>query len=284
MSQSTKSFATQLIQHIGQFHKVAIAFSGGVDSTVVCQAAVLSDARKVVAITGDSPSVPLGEVENCRKLADEMGCSHLVIPTREGDDENYIQNSGDRCFWCKSELYQQIAAWVNTQIRMDVNQKSSAQWTILNGTNVDDLGDYRPGLKSADQHGVVSPLVECGINKQNVRALAKHWQLPVWNKPAGPCLASRIAPGESVTPEKLQMIDAAERFIRERGFEIVRVRFHTGKIARIEVSRDRLPALFELHDAINDKLRNIGFKFVSVDLGGFRSGNLNSLIQLKSNT
>ena len=282
MSQSNKSLATQLIQYIGQFPKVAIAFSGGVDSTVVCKAAVLSDAQTVVAITGDSPAVPAGEVENCRILAAEMGCSHVVIATHEGDDANYIQNSGDRCFWCKSELYQQIEAWVSTQTSIDANQESPTQWTILNGTNIDDLGDYRPGLKSADQHGVVSPLVKCEINKQDVRALAKHWQLPVWNKPAGPCLASRIAPGESVTPKKLQMIDAAERFLREHGFDIVRVRFHTGKIARIEVPRDRLPTLFEFHDVINDKLCDIGFKFVSVDLGGFRSGSLNSLIQLDS--
>ena len=276
MPQSTQTLATQLVQCIGQYSKVAIAFSGGVDSTVVCKAAVLSDSQTVVAITGDSPSVPSGEVENCRTLAAEMGCSHLVISTREGDDANYIQNSGDRCFWCKSELYQQIEAWVNAQT-------SLTPYTILNGTNIDDLGDYRPGLKSADQHGVVSPLVQCGINKHDVRALAKHWQLPVWNKPAGPCLASRIAPGETVTPDKLQMIDAAESFLRESGFEIVRVRFHKGKIARIEVPRDRLPALFESHDIINIKLRTIGFAFVSVDLGGFQSGSLNSLIQLKSN-
>ena len=282
MSHSTNSLATQLVQHIGQFSKVAIAFSGGVDSSVVCQAAVLSDAQTVIAITGDSPSVPAGEVENCRTLAAEMGCPHVVIPTHEGDDANYIQNSGDRCYWCKSELYQQIEVWVNDQINGD--QSSPTLWTILNGTNIDDLGDYRPGLKSAEQHGVVSPLVKCGINKKDVRAIAKHWQLPVWNKPAGPCLASRVAPDEPVTPEKLQMIDSAENFLRENGFEIVRVRFHTGKIARIEVPRDDLPALFELHDAINDKLRAIGFKFVSVDLGGFRSGSLNSLIQIKSDS
>ena len=282
MSQSIESLATQLVQHIGQFTKVAIAFSGGVDSTVVCQAAVLSDAQTVVAITGDSPSVPSGEVQNCQALAAEMNCSHVVISTREGDDENYIQNSGDRCFWCKSELYQQIEIWADAQNKVDCDASSRTPWTILNGTNIDDLGDYRPGLKSAVQHGVISPLVDCGIDKNDVRALAKHWQLPVWNKPAGPCLASRIAPGEPVTPEKLQMIDAAERLLRENGFEIVRVRFHTGRIARIEVPRDRLPALFELHDVINDKLRTIGFEFVSVDLGGFRSGSLNSLIQLKS--
>ena len=229
MSQTTKSLATQLVQYIGQFPNVAIAFSGGVDSTVVCQAAILSNAHNVVAITGDSPSVPSGEVENCRTMATEMGCAHVVIPTREGDDFNYIQNSGDRCFWCKSELYQQIEAWVN-------DQTSSTPWTVLNGTNMDDLGDYRPGLKSADQHGVVSPLVECKINKQAVRGLAKHWRLPVWNKPAGPCLASRIAPGEPVTPEKLQIIDNAERFLREHGFEIVPRPFFTQeKLPRIEV-------------------------------------------------
>jgi len=193
----TDQKAMQLVQYISQFDSVVVAFSGGVDSTVVCQAAALSTAN-VVAVTGDSPSVPSGEVANCQSLA----------------------------YWCKSELYQQIETWIKAGLNRDSFQNSD--WKILNGTNVDDLGDYRPGLKSADQHGVVSPLVECGIDKNSVRDIAKHWQLPVWNKPAGPCLASRIAPGEPVTPEKLQMIDAAERFLREKGFDIVRVRFHTG--------------------------------------------------------
>jgi len=275
----TEQKATQLVQYISQFDSVVVAFSGGVDSTVVCQAAALSTAN-VVAVTGNSPSVPSGEVANCQSLAAQIGCSHVIISTDEGQDENYIRNTGDRCYWCKSELYQQIETWIKAGPNRDSFQDSD--WKILNGTNVDDLGDYRPGLKSADQHGVVSPLVECGIDKNSVRDIAKHWQLPVWNKPAGPCLASRIAPGEPVTPEKLQMIDAAERFLREKGFDIVRVRFHTGDIARVEVPRECLPPLFELHDAINAKLRKIGFAFVSVDLGGFRSGSLNSLIQLES--
>lgn len=274
-NRSTQSAANQLVDAIGRLKNVAVAFSGGVDSTVVCQAAQFSRAQQVVAITGDSPSVPSGEVDQCVRLTQQIGCRHVVLHTSEGNDPNYIRNSGDRCFWCKSELYQRIENWI-------ADQRPGDDWTLLNGTNVDDLGDYRPGLRSARQHSVVSPLVQCGIDKTMVRAIAKLWKLPVWNKPAGPCLASRVAPGEEVTPAKLNMIDQAETFLHGLGFPVIRVRFHKGNIARIEAPTESILAVVGQHQKINEALRQIGFTFVSVDLAGFSSGSLNTLIQLES--
>lgn len=266
--------ASRLVDSISKLDNVVVAFSGGVDSTVVCKAATLARKSSVVAVTGNSPSVASGEVDQCVQLTRQIGCRHVILKTSEGTNPNYVRNSGDRCFWCKSELYQQIETWIDAQ-------PSNGDWTILNGTNVDDLGDYRPGLKSADLHHVVSPLVQLGIDKSMVRTIAKFWQLPVWNKPAGPCLASRVAPGEEVTPEKLNMIDQAESFLHGLGFSIIRVRFHKGDIARIEAPIESIIALSHQHRQINDALRKIGFTFVSLDLAGFTSGSLNTLIQLE---
>jgi uncharacterized protein len=276
----TKALAEKLVDFIGRFPNVVVAFSGGVDSSVVCQGAKLAASTQTVAITANSPSVASGEVDRCAALAERMGCDHVVIDTAEGRNPNYIKNSGDRCFWCKSELYHQIEHWIASQHQFCKASNSRQTYTILNGTNLDDLGDYRPGLRSAENHGVISPLVECGIDKKMVRSIAKFWKLPVWNKPAGPCLASRIAPGEEVTPQKLSMIDRAESCLHELGFTIVRVRLHRGNIARIEVPVDRLSAVIERHQWIDQRLRDIGFAMVSLDLTGFQTGSLNTLIQL----
>ncbi|MGH7192769.1 MAG: ATP-dependent sacrificial sulfur transferase LarE, partial [Candidatus Saccharimonadales bacterium] len=153
---------------------------------------------------------------------------------------------------------------------------------IVNGLNLDDRGDYRPGMSAARDHGVGSPLLECGLNKDEVRRLAAHWGLPVWDKPATPCLSSRIAYGEQVTPERVAMIDRAEQFLRERGLREIRVRYHTGDLARVEVACDDLPRLAEagFRQALVAHLRSLGFKFVTLDLEGFRSGNLNQLISV----
>ena len=151
---------------------------------------------------------------------------------------------------------------------------------ILNGANADDAGDYRPGMIAASEHHVRSPLLECGFTKLDVRELAAHWQLNVWDKPASPCLSSRVAYGEEVTPERLRMIDRAEQFLRDRGFGNLRVRYHRGDLARIEVPVEELPKLLDAefrHD-LNQTLQRLGFKFVTLDLGGFRSGSLNALI------
>ena len=264
----------RLLALIRSYDSVAVAFSGGVDSGAVAKAAQLSLAERAVAVTGVSPSLAAGELEAATELAKAIGIRHEVIHTNEFAASEYTRNAPDRCYHCKSELYSQLDGLND---RLDVA-------VIINGANVDDLGDYRPGLTAAGEHHVRSPLAECGINKQEVRALARHWQLPVWDKPAAPCLSSRIAYGEEVTPERLEMIDQAEQYLRSVGMREVRVRYHRGDLARIEVPRDQISLLSnaDLCERIAQRLVTLGFNFVSLDLQGFRSGSLNQLLELDS--
>ena len=155
---------------------------------------------------------------------------------------------------------------------------------VLNGANLDDLGDYRPGMKAAAEHRVASPLAECGFHKADVRALADEWKLPVWDKPATPCLSSRVAYGEEVTPERLAMIDQAEQYLRTSGLRTLRVRYHKGDLARLEVPLEALPALCDpaAREALVAELKRIGFKYVTLDLEGFRSGSLNALVSIET--
>lgn len=262
----------RLLDLLRSFDSCAVAFSAGVDSTVLAKAAHLALGDRAVAVTGVSPSLAEGELEEARRLADWIGIRHEIIATDEFTKAEYTQNSPDRCYHCKSELYTQI-------------ERLAPQWNVrvvLNGANADDARDYRPGMHAAEEHRVRSPLLECGINKTEVRQLAAAWGLPVWDKPAMPCLASRVAYGEEVTPERLAMIDRAERLLRDRGLRTVRVRYHKGDLARLEVPAVELGRLVEesMRLALVDGLKSLGFRFVTVDLEGFRSGSLNVLIPL----
>ncbi len=261
-----------LLRLIESYESCAVAFSAGVDSTVVAKAAHLALRENSVAVTGDSESLASGEVEEARELAKLIGIRHQVVATDEFTDENYTRNAPDRCYHCKTELYTKLAGMID---QLGVK-------AILNGANADDLGDYRPGMRAADEHRVRSPLAECGFRKDEVRALAAEWELPVWDKPATPCLSSRVAYGEEVTPERLRMIDKAEQFLRERGFSTVRVRYHKGGLARLEVPVDVLPRLCDdqLRLQLNAHLRSLGFRFITLDLEGFRSGSLNTLLSV----
>ncbi len=192
------------------------------------------------------------------------------MQTDEFANPNYIANGPDRCYHCKTELYERVG---DLAARLGVN-------VIVNGANADDLGDYRPGMRAATECDVRSPLAECGFTKRDVRALAAAWDLPVAEKPATPCLSSRIAYGQEVTPERLLMIDQAERLLHTLGLGELRVRYHAGDMARIEVPLDELNALCEptVRDVVVRELRQLGFKYVTLDLAGFRSGGLNQLI------
>ena len=190
----------RLLTRIESLGSCAVAFSGGVDSAVVAAAAFRALGEHSIAVTADSPSLPTGEMQAARELAKHIGIRHQTVLTTEMDSAAYRANATDRCYHCKSELYRQ----------MEVHAVEGFSH-VLNGTNADDLHDYRPGLAAAAEHDVVSPLAECSITKSDVRAIAKEWSLPVWDKPAGPCLSSRIAYGEEVTPHKLAMIDRAEQ-------------------------------------------------------------------------
>ena len=263
----------RLLHLLASMEDVAVAFSGGVDSAVVAQAAQLALGPRAVAVTGCSPSLARGELEAAQQLAGQIGIRHEVIETEEFGNDSYTRNAPDRCYHCKDELYRRMAVLVGR----------ANQGILVNGANTDDLEDYRPGMRAAGEHQVRSPLAECGICKQEVRNLALHWDLPVWDKPAMPCLASRVAYGEEVTPDRLAMIDRAEILLRGHGFQTVRVRYHSGDLARLEVPLDDFSRLLQsdLYRKLSHEMRQIGFKFVTLDLEGFRSGSLNALVPVE---
>jgi uncharacterized protein len=263
----------RLIETLRGYGRLAVAYSGGIDSTVVAQAAHEALGEAAIAVTAVSDSLATGELEEAQDLARRIGIRHRVIRTEEFADPNYLRNNPDRCYFCKSELYGRLAGLLK-ELEVD---------TIASGANTDDLGDHRPGMRAASEHGVRHPLQECGLSKADVRALAKAWDLPTWDKPATPCLSSRIAYGEEVTTERVRMIDEAEQWLRQRGLRLLRVRYHKGDMARIEVPLDELPRLTqpEVRDALVQTFRALGFKFITLDLEGFRSGSLNGLIPLE---
>jgi pyridinium-3,5-biscarboxylic acid mononucleotide sulfurtransferase len=260
----------RLVETLRGYGRVAVAYSGGVDSTVVTQAAYEALGDAAIAVTAVSDSLASGELEEAEELARRIGIRHRVIRTEEFADPNYLRNQPDRCYFCKSELYGRLSGLLG-ELGVDV---------IASGANTDDLGDHRPGMRAAAENGVRHPLQECGLGKPEVRALARAWGLPTWDKPATPCLSSRIAYGEEVSPERVHMIDQAEQWLRQRGLRVLRVRYHKGDLARIEVPLDDLSRLVDLQTRgeLIAAFRALGFKFVTLDLEGFRSGSFNGTL------
>lgn len=265
----------RLLNVLHGYGRVAVAFSAGVDSTVVAKAAQLACGEKAIAVTAVSFSLAEGEKEEAETLAAQIGIRHLVVSTNEFSDPNYLKNPVNRCYFCKSELYTRLTEIAPT---LDVD-------VLVNGANLDDQGDYRPGMQAASQFQVRSPLIEVGLNKVDVRDLAQYWELPVWDKPATPCLSSRIAYGVEVTPERVRRIDQAERFLKSL-LEVreLRVRCEANDLARIEVPVDVLAQILSgsLRKQISEELHRLGFRFVTIDLDGFRSGSMNSVISVES--
>ncbi|SFI48796.1 ATP-dependent sacrificial sulfur transferase LarE [Planctomicrobium piriforme] len=265
--------AERLLQLMSSYGRVAVAFSGGVDSALVAKAAVLACGDRAVAVTGVSPSLASGELELATSVAAELGIRHEVVRTDEFAEPGYQANAGNRCYYCKTELYTELAA-VRDRLGVDV---------ICNGANLDDQGDHRPGMRAAQEHHVRSPLIEAGFNKADVRALAKAWNVPVWDKPASPCLSSRIAYGVEVTPERVRRVDAAELFLREAlGLRELRVRLEQNELARIEVPLSAIEPLAqpEIRNQVTAEFRRLGFRYVTLDLEGFRSGSLNAALPM----
>lgn len=262
----------RMLALVRSYLSCAVAYSGGVDSAVVAKAAAMELGDRAVAVTGVSASLAEGELEQATALARMIGIRHEHLATGEVSNPEYAANAPNRCFHCKTELY--------TELRELAKRLGVA--VIVNGTNADDLGDCRPGLAAATEHAVRSPLAECGITKDEVRAIAAAWGLPVADKPASPCLASRIAYGQEVTPERMQMIDRAEQIVRSLGIRVCRVRYHAGDVARIEVPTEWIAKLCEpeVRSMLTSEFRGLGFRQLAIDPAGFRSGSLNESLPL----
>ncbi len=262
-----------LIELISTLERVVVAFSGGLDSAFVLYASLQSlGSDNVLAVTGDSPSLARFEKECAARFMRSLNIRkrHLIIDTNEMQDEGYIANTIDRCFYCKNELYSKLVGIANQE----------GFSCVVDGCNASDIGDHRPGRRAAEKFSVRSPLLEVGLHKPEIREIARHEGLEIWDKPQTACLASRIPYGEIVTADKLSMIEKAEAFLRENGFRQLRVRHH-GKLARIELEEQGFELMTDaaIRKRIVDRFRDIGFTWISVDLKPFETGSMNISIK-----
>jgi pyridinium-3,5-biscarboxylic acid mononucleotide sulfurtransferase len=245
---------------------VMVAFSGGVDSTFVLRVAHDTIGERVIALTTTSPTMPDEDRDTAVKMAAEIGARHLVIDSNELEIPGYAANPITRCYLCKTNLFEICEARATAQ---GIDE-------IVDGLNLDDLHDYRPGMKAAAERRVRHPLVEAELSKAEIRELSRSLGLRTWDRPASPCLSSRFPYGTEITPEGLRKVAEGEKLLHALGFRVARVRYH-GEVARIELERDQIARVFEpeIRDTVERELKRIGFRFVTIDLKGFRSGSLN---------
>ena len=261
-----------LIDSLRRMGRVIVAYSGGTDSAYLAWAATQALGDDALAITADSASIPESHKRDAEAFVRQFGIRHQYIETHEFDNPDYIRNDANRCFHCKDELFTRLLEF----------RSQYGDATVIYGVNQDDLGDYRPGQNAAKKHEVKAPLVEAGLTKAEIRELSRREGLPTWDRPAAACLSSRVPYGTPVTIQTIKTVEVGEEEMKALGFRQFRVRFH-GELARIEVAREELPQALtvEMADKFTEVFRKLGFKYVTLDLQGYRQGSLNEVLNLR---
>lgn len=265
LTDSTKLKYETLLDDLRQKNGLAVAFSGGVDSTLLLRAAKEALGDNVIAVTAGCESVSEHDLAQAEQFCRDEGIEQKVVSIEQLAISGFAENSPDRCYICKKAIFRSIIALA----------EGCGFGNVAEGTNTDDENDYRPGARAISELGVLSPLKDAGLSKAEIREISRALGLPTWNKPATPCLATRIPTGERITSEKLRMIDLSEQFLSGLGFHQIRVRMHGDDLARIEVVPEEFGMLVENRQAVSDRLKAIGFRYVSMDLTGYRMGNMN---------